>query len=1525
VKLGTPHRDARGEGLRAYLDAALDCVIVADASGRVVEFNPAAERTFGYTRDEALGRTLAELVVPPSLRERHGDAFARFVETGEKRVFGRRLELTAIRADGTEFPVELALGEVSDQPLLISGAVRDLTDAKRAERHLRRLADEQEALRRVATLVAGGAAGDVIFASVAEEIARLLMADRCAIGRFEADDSMTVVAYWSNEELKLPVGTRIGLQGDGVTAAVRESRRPILIDDHEAFSGPLIDYARTLGELPRATVAAPIFVEGRVWGTIFASTMAVEIAEGTESRVVDFAELVATAIANTEARRELERVAAEQLALRKAAMLVASGASPSEVFAAITASAAELFEVPFASLLRYGPGETATMIAGCAACSGFVGQKWTVPDDDPGIVRTVVDSRRPARIEDHSGVHGPLGEAASSLGIGSVVGVPVIVDGSVWGVLAVGAAQDGPPLPADASDRLVGFTGLVTTTLINAETRDSLRSLVDEQAALRRVATLVAAGVQPDELFSAVSEEVARLFAADGAGIGRYEPDGSGVVAVGRSESLSTIPVGSRQDLDKAIIAGEVYRTGRPTRRDLSREDVGDAGGLGELAQRVLALGFVSTVAAPIVVEGELWGLVTASSTRTHATLPPDTEKRLESFCELVATAIANAESRAELAASEARARALANEQAALRRVATLVAEQQSAHEIFTAVTEAVGPLLGADIAAMHMFPGDGTLTTIAGWSADGDMVPIGTRLRLDGDGLADRVFHSGAAVRIDSYTGVEGETADVARGLRLRSAVGAPILVGGALWGVLMAATRSAKPLPDDAERRIAAFTELVATAIANTEARSELERLAAEQAALRRVATLVAAGVEPAELFSTVSSEIARLFTADWAAVGRYEPDGSGAVLVGASEDLPGLPVGTRSGLDKGIVAGQIYRSGRPARNDDVGATRATADATQQFAALGFISTVGAPITVDGELWGYVAASSSHSSLPPSTEKRIQSFGELLATAIANAHTRGELAASEGRARTLASEQAALRRVATLVARGASPDETFSAVAQEVAGITGIPVVGVNRYEADGTFTVLGVAGETNFTVGSRWPIEEEGVAGMIHASGRPSRMDDSATVPGKLGEAVRLDGLVSTLAVPIVVEGSIWGFLIAATKRRKPIPAGTEERLATFTELVATAVSNATTRSELIASRARIVAAGDEARRRMERNLHDGTQQRLIALGLDVETLRDSLPAEQQGAQAGLQRIRQELEAVLADVRELSHGLHPPLLSQRGLAGSLRALARRSPIPVRLDVDVSERPSESTETAIYYAISEALANAAKHARASDVSVLVATSGGEIRAIIEDNGSGGAEVSAGSGLVGLVDRIEALGGRFALDSRPGHGTRISIEMPLATEPIGGDVPRPSVPPGTLELAQPVDAGMLHAAILASADALYVVDTRGRIRFLNRAALRILGYDDERQLLGRPSHDTIHYLRPDGTAFPAAECPLLRPRLSGETVRVDNDWFVRQDGSLVAVAYASAPVPLHDGRGAVVSFREPAGSPIAQPQERDE
>jgi PAS domain S-box-containing protein len=961
------------ERLSAYLEAALDCVVMADASGRVVEFNPAAERTFGYTREEALGRTLAELIVPPSLRERHSGAFARFAETREQRLFGQRLELTGMRADGSEFPVELALSCVESDPLLVCGALRDLSEAKRAAADLHKLADEHAALRRVATLVA------------------------------------------------------------------------------------------------------------------------------------------------------------EQ-------------ASPAEVFAAVSAEVQRALNLPLIVMARYEPDETILIMGATGADHPFrPGTRWPL---DPGVALLVLQTGRPAKVN-YQELPGTIAEAAEEGGFQTGLGVPIVVDGAIWGAIAAVSTAE-QPLPDDAEARLVDFTELVATAISNTQARGDLRRLAEEQAALRRVATLIAREATPTEVLSAVAKEVALTLDVSLTALVRYERDGT-ATQVGVWGEENPFPVGTSWTLDEQSVSGQVRRTGRPA--------------------------------------------------------------------------------------------------------------------------------------------------------------------------------------RVDDYAQISGGiAARLAREAGIHTAIGAPVLVDGKPWGVVMALSTVQKPIPAGTEDRLVAFTELVATAIANTQARDELRELVDEQAALRRVATLVARGTDSPQVFDAVCAETGPLIGASSVNLARFTPDGFNLTMAGWSLRDTHVPTGTRLPLGTKTINGVIQRTGAPARADS--------------------------------------------------------------------------------------------------------------------------------YEA----------------------------------------------VSGELAALIRERGIRSEVGAPVIVEGQVWGALIAGTDGDEPLPVGAERRVASFAELIATAVSNATTRSELIASRARIVAAGDEARRRIERNLHDGTQQRLIALGLDLQAVAAGIPDELADAHSGLERIGVDLESVLEDVRELSRGLHPGLLSQAGLGSSLRALARNSPIPVDLDVNVAERPAESIEIAVYYVVSEALANVAKHAQASEIAVTVASSGGKIGATIEDDGVGGAEASAGSGLIGLIDRIEALGGRFALESPPRVGTRISVELPLTAQPVAD-----------VKLPQVADADMLRAAVAASAEALYVVDPQGRIKFLNPAALRILGYEDERQLLGRPSHDTIHYLRRDGSTYPAAECPLLRPRLNGETVRIEEDWFVRQDGSLVPVSYSSAPVALPEGRGAVVSFREAA------------
>ena len=251
----------------AYFEAALDCVIMADASGRVVEFNPAAERTFGYTRDEALGRTMAELIVPPSLRERHSTAFARFVETRQGTMLGRRLELTGMRADGSEFPVELALSQVEAEPVLICGALRDISAAKQAESHLRELADEQAALRRVATLVAHESSPQQLFAIVAEQVAQIINVPLVRLVRYESDGSaVELIGGWGESLDPLAVGTHWQLDGPVVLARVWQSGRPARLDDYTHLPGQAAAVVRQAGM--RSAVASPITVEGRLWGAI---------------------------------------------------------------------------------------------------------------------------------------------------------------------------------------------------------------------------------------------------------------------------------------------------------------------------------------------------------------------------------------------------------------------------------------------------------------------------------------------------------------------------------------------------------------------------------------------------------------------------------------------------------------------------------------------------------------------------------------------------------------------------------------------------------------------------------------------------------------------------------------------------------------------------------------------------------------------------------------------------------------------------------------------------------------------------------------------------------------------------------------------------------------------------------------------------------------------------------------------------------------------------------------------------------
>jgi len=713
----------------------------------------------------------------------------------------------------------------------------------------------------------------------------------------------------------------------------------------------------------------------------------------------------------------------------------------------------------------------------------------------------------------------------------------------------------------------------------------------------------------------------------------------------------------------------------------------------------------------------------------------------------------------------------IADERAALRRVATLVAGGAAPEEVFAAVGAEAGRLVGADLAAVGRYDPGGSMGYVARWSAAGKDFPDDARPSSVGRNLSTLVLQRGEPARIDDIPCASGLTADVANMFGIRSGVGAPISVEGRVWGVVVVASTSEERLPADTEARLAAFTELAAAAIANAHARVELRKHAEEQTALRRVATLVAGGAAPEEVFAAVAAEAGQLFGADLTSVARYEPDDMMTVLGAWRSAGTVMPfgVGARVRLGGQNLSTLVFRSGRPARFDDyAGSTGAAAAFGRVW---GYRAAVGVPVTVEGRLWGVMSVVSTRDErLPADAEARLAGFAELAGTAIANAQARVEL-------RGYAEEQAALRRVATLVAGGAPPATVFAAVAEEIGRVVGAQFTGMSRYDPVGMATAVGMWTSTDtpwpMAIGDQLMLGGQNVTTLVHRTCQPARIQDYGRSTGAFADAGRGWGFSSAVGVPIMVEGRLWGVVTVGFGPAAVPPPDTETRLAGFTELAGTAIANAEARAALAASRARIVAAADEARRRIERDLHDGAQQRLVTLGL---RLREAQAAASPGAGdlvSRLDEVADGLNAALEELREIARGIHPAVLARGGLRPALAALARRCPTPVDLRVQVAGRLPGPVEIAAYYVVSEALTNTARHARATVVQVEVAADDRTLCVSVRDDGRGGAALGSGSGLTGLRDRIEALGGQITLQSQPDGGTDLEVRIPLDQGPV--------------------------------------------------------------------------------------------------------------------------------------------------------
>src|SRR4051794_39360769 len=574
-----------------------------------------------------------------------------------------------------------------------------------------------------------------------------------------------------------------------------------------------------------------------------------------------------------------------------------------------------------------------------------------------------------------------------------------------------------------------------------------------------------------------------------------------------------------------------------------------------------------------------------------------------------------------------------------------------------------------------------------------------------------------------------------------------------------MVTASPPADPLPERLEARLAGFTELIATAIANTQARDELHRLAEEQAALRHVATLVAEGASPVEVFGAVADEVSRVLHLPFVEMCRYEENET-ATVIAATGEHPFQP-GTTWTLDGPSLTGQVWRTGAPASVQDYADVSGAIGAAARGGSVH--SGVGAPIVVDGERWGVVSAGGDERvPLPPGAERRLSQFTDLVATALSNAQAREDL-------RLLAEEQAALRRVATRVAEGGEPAAVFDAVCEETGRLMDATSVNLVRFTPDGLdLTMAGWSLRGNHVPpGTSYPLEGGVIDAIIERTGAPARVDSYEGVEGELAATLRRLGIQCEVGAPVVVGGGVWGALIASSDTPDRFEEASELRVASFAELIATAVANATARGELIASRARIVTAGDAARRRLARDLHDGAQQRLVTALMSLQLADQQIQTDTAHGTRLLREALDHTRAGIADLRELAAGVHPTILTNRGLRSAIEALADHSPVPVDIDVPDDRFPAH-VEAAAYFLPAEALTNVAKHAEASRATVAMQQRDGHLVVSVVDDGIGGATLD-GNGLRGMDDRVQALGGALELESTPRHGTRVEATLPLS------------------------------------------------------------------------------------------------------------------------------------------------------------
>ncbi len=835
-------------------------------------------------------------------------------------------------------------------------------------------------------------------------------------------------------------------------------------------------------------------------------------------------------------------------------------------------------------------------------------------------------------------------------------------------------------------------------------------------------------------MFEAVAAQAAAWSNADGATLIRFEGGGYYTV-VGSCAGVS--PVGTRIAMAEGAEGpiAEILRSAQAPQPGLDSKQM--EAGLPDVCAGPASVGI------PVVVDDRLWGVLEVMT--GDSPLGPTAVRRLQHFSTLVARSVAHANARAEL-------RVLVAERAFLRRIHAVAGRGGTGADVLAAIAAEGSAWLDGLSTTLVRLEDDGSSTVVASSDHAREMTdddrthdPELIDAELIDAELIDEVVRSVMASCVDDAAQSPVDER------RVRAAVGVPLSMAGRIWGVFIAASPW-RAIPPDAEHRLARFAEAVTPTILSAQARTQL---AQEQAALRRVAEIAARDAPTGEILAAVALGASTVTNVEYSGLFRHNPDGSSEIVAlhGAPE---GYFVGMRApGDGDGKVLGSL-RSGQHARVDDLSSVPGSWPeiATRS----GFTTGVGVPIFINGALWGALFAA-GRQRLSAATEEQLTRFAELAGIAMSAAQARSAV-------RTLAETQAALGRVAGLVARGAALDEVFTAVATGASHLVEDVAAVLVQFDSDGSFIAVAAANST-LAVGFRSQPHEGALLSDLARTGSPAPLESFQRRPST--DAPPQPGIGPTVAAPITVEGRLWGAL-TLSRRQWPVPEDIDQRLRKFAELAGAAIANAQNKANLTASRARVVASADEARRRLQRDVHDTAQQRLVHTILTLKLARHAI-ATGRPPDALVEEALFNAERASSELRDIVRGILPAALTRGGLRLGLESLI--ADLALRVDLQVTApRFSTGTEQTAYLIVAEALTNVVKHSQAQRAAVSVAMEGNTLLIEVRDDGIGGANPSRGTGLIGLADRVEAVDGVLTIASPPGVGTTLLVRLPVHGPP---------------------------------------------------------------------------------------------------------------------------------------------------------